>query len=84
MDINLTGKRALVCGASKGMGRAIAEELALLGAGVTLVARRADVLEQVKKSLKGEGHHALALDVSDTARLKDKIAAHVKELGPFH
>ncbi len=84
MDIDLTGKRALVCGASKGMGRAIAEELAALGAQVTVVARRGDVLEQVKSALSGEGHHALALDVSDTVRLKEKITAHVKEHGPFH
>jgi 3-oxoacyl-[acyl-carrier protein] reductase len=47
MDINLTGKRAIVCGASKGMGRATAIELASLGAIVTLVARRAVVLEHV-------------------------------------
>ncbi len=84
MDIDLTGKRALVCGASKGMGRAIAEELASLGAEVTVVARRGDVLEQVRSALKGEGHHALALDVSDTMTLKNKIAAHVKDHGPFH
>lgn len=84
MDINLTGKRAIVCGASKGMGRATAEELASLGAGVTLIARRGDVLEQVKASLKGSGHHVLALDVSDTKVLKEKIAAHVKTAGPFH
>ncbi len=84
MNIDLTGKRALVCGASKGMGRAIAEELASLGAEVTVVARRADVLEQVKAGLKGKGHRALALDVSDTAGLKEKITAHVKEHGPFH
>ena len=87
MDINLTGKRAIVCGASKGMGRATAIELASLGVGVTLIARRADVLEQVKAVLdtsKGQKHHALALDVSDIKTLKEKIAAHVKAAGPFH
>ncbi len=92
MEINLTGKRAIVCGASKGMGRATAIELASLGASITLIARRGDVLEQVKAGLntaKGQKHHALALDVSDTKVLKEKIAAHVKaaELvhqAPFH
>ena len=45
MDLSLNGKHALVCGASEGIGRAAAHELALLGADVTLLARRADVLE---------------------------------------
>ncbi|MGB9152426.1 MAG: SDR family NAD(P)-dependent oxidoreductase, partial [Alphaproteobacteria bacterium] len=39
MDMNLTGKHAIVCGASKGIGRSAARELAALGATVTLVAR---------------------------------------------
>ncbi|MFZ2753515.1 MAG: SDR family NAD(P)-dependent oxidoreductase, partial [Lysobacteraceae bacterium] len=42
MDLNLNGKHALVCGASEGIGRAAAHELALLGADVTVLARRAD------------------------------------------
>src|SRR3954471_13426833 len=84
MDINLTWKRAIVCGERKSMGRAVAREVASLGASVTLIARRADVLEQVKSSLKGQGHHILAIDVSDTAALRDKITAHVKSAGPFH
>src|SRR4051812_27848597 len=87
MDINLTGKRAIVCGASKGIGQATAFELASLGASVTVLARRADVLEQVKASLdtsKGQKHHALAADFSDVKALKEKITAHVKSHGPFH
>ena len=87
MDINLTGKSAIVCGASKGMGRATAVELASLGASITLIARRTDVLEQVKAGLdtsKGQKHHALAADFFDLKVLKEKIAAHVKAQGPFH
>jgi 3-oxoacyl-[acyl-carrier protein] reductase len=87
MDINLTGKRAVVCGASKGMGRATAVELASLGASVTLIARRGDVLEQVKAGLdtaKGQKHHVLAADMSDVKALKEKITAHVAAQGPFH
>ena len=41
MDLNLAGRHALVCGASEGIGRATARELAALGADVTAMARRA-------------------------------------------
>ena len=51
MDLNLTGRHALVCGASEGIGRAAAHELALLGASVTLLARRAEVLAEVMAAL---------------------------------
>lgn len=40
MDLDLTGKHALVCGASEGIGLAAATELARLGADVTVLARR--------------------------------------------
>ncbi len=87
MDIHFIAKRAIVCGASKGMGRATAIELAALGASVTLVARRAEALEQVKSALdisKGQQHHALAADFFDARALKEKITAHVAANGPFH
>jgi NAD(P)-dependent dehydrogenase (short-subunit alcohol dehydrogenase family) len=52
MDLDLTGKHALVCGASQGIGLASAIELAKLGANVTLLARRADVLEHLADNLR--------------------------------
>jgi 3-oxoacyl-[acyl-carrier protein] reductase len=39
MNLDLTGKRALVCGSTQGIGRSSAIELALLGAHITLLAR---------------------------------------------
>ncbi len=51
MDFGLRGKVALVGGASAGLGRAIAEELAAEGCDVALVARRRDVLQQVADDL---------------------------------
>ena len=45
MDLGIAGKHALVCGASKGLGRGCAEALAHEGVNVTLVARNAAALE---------------------------------------
>lgn len=79
MDLNLAGRHALVCGASEGIGRAAAIELALLGADVTVLARRAAVLEDVVASLPlvadGQRHRALAQDVADTAALAADVGA---------
>ena len=48
MNIDLSGKHAMVCGSTQGIGKAIAIELALLGADVTLVARDEKKLLQVR------------------------------------
>ena len=48
MNLDLKNKRALVCGSTQGIGKAVALELALLGANVTLVARNEDSLKKVK------------------------------------
>lgn len=78
MDLNLAGRHALVCGASDGIGRAAAIELALLGADVTVLARRADRLADVAAALprvfEGQQHGFLVADVSQHAALDD--AAH--------
>ena len=52
MNIDLRGKNALVGGSSKGIGRAIAEQLAISGANVTLMARSEIVLKQAVNLLK--------------------------------
>jgi 3-oxoacyl-[acyl-carrier protein] reductase len=61
----LTGRRVLVTGGSKGIGRATAEALAGLGWRVTLLARESPALQAARESLAGEGHEAIALDVAD-------------------
>ncbi|MEH6420540.1 SDR family NAD(P)-dependent oxidoreductase [Pseudomonas sp. CGJS7] len=78
MDLNLTGKHALVCGASEGIGRAAALELALLGCDVTVLARRADALAAVAQSLPRSGaqaHGWIAADVADAAALTAQVQA---------
>jgi 3-oxoacyl-[acyl-carrier protein] reductase len=80
MDLNLSGKHALVCGASVGIGRAAAHELALLGADVTVLARRADVLQDVVSALPRSGaqqHGWIAADVAQGDALRAQVDALV-------
>lgn len=55
MDLGIRGKQALVCGASKGLGRGCAEALVAEGVHVTIVARTADVLEATAQALRQIG-----------------------------
>lgn len=78
MDLTLSGKHALVCGGSEGIGRAAAIELAALGADVTLLARREDALREAVAALPSNStqrHGYLIADVSQTQALADAVAA---------
>src|SRR4051812_47828536 len=77
MNLDLTQKTALVCGSSQGIGRATAVELALLGANIVLMARNADTLQTVKKTLdtsKGQQHHIAVADFSQAGSVKAALA----------
>ena len=79
MDLDLTGRHALVCGASEGIGRASAHELALLGASVTVLARREGALRDVAAALPcahGQQHGVIAVDMGDL----DALDARVRSL----
>jgi len=83
----LSGKNAIVCGGSKGIGRASAVELARLGASVTVLARDAGALREVVASLdssSGQTHSFFVVDFSDRAALRDAAAAHVDSVGTVH
>ncbi|WP_423146653.1 SDR family oxidoreductase [Rubrolithibacter danxiaensis] len=82
MNIDLTGKRALICGSSQGIGKAAAIELALLGASVTLVARNVEKLQDVISKLPAddtESHHYLIADFNDPEDLKAKVSEYIQE-----
>jgi 3-oxoacyl-[acyl-carrier protein] reductase len=75
MDIRLDGQHALVMGASQGIGRAVALELAGLGAIITAIARDQARLDDLLRALPGSGHSAHAIDVSDSAALAARMRA---------
>jgi 3-oxoacyl-[acyl-carrier protein] reductase len=78
VDLGLSGRTALVCGASSGLGLASAEALAEEGANVVLFARRAEELEEHATRLGGV---AIAGDVTDDAALERAIATAVDRFG---
>ena len=78
MKLDLGGRHALVCGGSEGIGRAAAIELALLGADVTLLARREDALREAVAALpmsEQQRHGHLVADVSQAQALGAAVAA---------
>ncbi|MGB3778456.1 MAG: SDR family oxidoreductase [Tunicatimonas sp.] len=80
MNTDLSGRRAIVCGSTQGIGRACAQELAELGASVTLVARNEDKLKAVRDALptpQQQEHHYLAADFQQPDFLKAKISDYV-------
>ncbi len=83
MDLGLSGKVALVSGASRGIGRAIAAALAHEGARISLCARGADRLEQSAADLRGAGAQvfALAADVTDQVQAARWIRATAEYWG---
>ena len=78
MDLGLTGRTALVCGASSGLGLASAEALAEEGANVVLFARRAEQLDENATRLGGV---AVVGDVKDDADLARAVATAVDRFG---
>jgi 3-hydroxybutyrate dehydrogenase len=79
IDMELSGKHALVTGGGTGIGLAIARSLAAAGAEVTITGRRLDVLQQVA----GGRIHAAAMDVTDEAAQIETIANAVAARGPI-
>ncbi len=82
MDLGLAGKRAIVTGSTKGIGRAIAETLLAEGASVAICARDADGVSAAVSELSGSGTvWGQAVDAGDSDALRGFVDAAAGELG---
>jgi 3-oxoacyl-[acyl-carrier protein] reductase len=81
MDLELAGKACVVCGASRGIGRAIARALAREGALVAAVARGADELTSFVQFELGRGHAPIVADVATPDGARAAIDGAVAALG---
>jgi 3-oxoacyl-[acyl-carrier protein] reductase len=79
VDLGLTGARALVTAASKGLGRACAAALAEEGARVVIVSRSEDALARLEREIGASGH--LALDIAEAGAPVRAVEAAVGMLG---
>jgi NAD(P)-dependent dehydrogenase (short-subunit alcohol dehydrogenase family) len=82
MDLGLRGKKAIVTGATKGIGRAVVELLATEGADVALCARTPEEVEQAVAALKARGVHVFgeAVNVRDAEAYRKWLESAVKAL----
>ncbi len=87
MNLDLKNKHAIVCGSTQGIGKAIALELANLGASVTLIARNEDALKITKQELStslGQLHSYLCVDFSKPEELKQIVEAYLQRQPLVH
>ena len=87
MNLDLRGKKALVCGSTQGIGKAAALELALLGATVTLLARNEADLKKTCGELSAvfhQKHDYLVADFSQPQLLKDALDRDLRSTGTVH
>lgn len=83
MQISFPGKNVVVCGGSRGIGRAIATGFAKAGANVSIAARGADTLKKTETELKafGKKTHSGVCDLADAAAIKRYVADAATALG---
>lgn len=84
MDLGIEGRVAIVTAASRGLGRGAALALAGEGARVLICARDPGRLEATRAQLPGEGHLAIAADVTDPATPTRLVEAAAERLGGVH
>jgi len=83
MNIDLSGKRAVICGGSRGIGRAIALACAEAGASVSICARGAEALDKTRADIAAHGQkaHAAPCDLAQKDQIDRYIAGAAEALG---
>lgn len=83
MDLNLKGKRAIILGGTRGIGRAITDLLADEGANVAICARNADQIKEAVAALEAKGiaAYGASVDIADGPALKAWVEEAAKSLG---
>ena len=87
MNLDLKNKRAMVCGSTQGIGKAVAKELAALGASVTLVARNEEKLQETARELdqtNGQQHDYIVADFSNPDEVYRQLKAYMQEQDAMH
>lgn len=87
MNLDLKNKRAIVCGSTQGIGKAVAMELAHMGASVTLMARNEAALKQTKGELPNNGqqlHGYICVDFSHPTHVKELVDSFIQRVGPVN
>jgi len=84
MNIDLSNRRALVCGSTAGIGFAVSEALAKLNCQVTMLARNEVKLKNALEKLEGNGHSYLIADFSNPSALKETIDTHITSGNSYH
>lgn len=85
--LELTGKRAMVCGSTQGIGKASAMQLAAQGASITLVARNEDALKQTLKELPAKAnqkHDYILADFDKPEELRKNVEQYLSGENEFH
>lgn len=80
---DLIGKRILVTGASSGIGKAISQHAASLGASLMLFGRDIERLKETYNSLQGKDHECYSVDVTDYPQVENIIHSSVANRGPI-
>ncbi len=87
MNLDLKNKKALVCGSTQGIGKAVAIELAWLGANVILMARNEETLKKTKSELnteKGQQHAYIVADFTDPDAVKKNVTNYIQRNGAIN